>query len=248
VRKKPEDARSPCGFQYSDVSFDRPAIPGTPRPTNMKQTLVTVLVVDSDIAYANRAHRNLQKFAGTKFNTLWKQDASAALEELQRNKAIDIILMEYYLQGKNGLELVKELREKKIDTPVILLTTTKDYRVAIEAIKIGVEEYLLKEEASETFLPRTISNVLDRVRLRKQIAEAERNQVITERRSQAIRELIVAICHEFNNPLTAIKLSADAMARQDLEEKQRRMVGEISADVQTIEGKIRELQNLGQAE
>lgn len=214
----------------------------------MKQTLVTVLVVDSDIAYANRAHQNLQKFAGKKFNILWKQDAPAALEELQRNKSIDIILMEYYLQGKNGLELVKELREKKIDTPVIFLTTTKDYRVAIEAIKIGVEEYLLKEEASETFLPRTISNVLDRVRLRKQIAEAERNQVITERRSQAIRELIVAICHEFNNPLTAIKLTADAMARQDLEQKQKQMVDEIAIDIQTIEGKIKKLQNLDQGE
>jgi response regulator of citrate/malate metabolism len=214
----------------------------------MKHRLLTVLVVDGDIAYANRVHQDLQKFAGKKFNILWKADAPSALKELQRNKAIDIILMEYYLQGENGLELVKELRQKKIDTPVIFLTTTKDYRVAIEAIKSGVEEYLLKEETSETFLPRTISNVLDRVRLRKQIAEAERNQVFTERRSQSIRELIVAICHEFNNPLTAIKLSADAMARQDPEEKQKEMIDEIAEDIQTIEGKIRRLQNLDQGE
>jgi DNA-binding NtrC family response regulator len=219
-----------------------------PRIANVKQTLTTVLLVDNDIAYANLAQQNLQKFAGKKFNILWKQDAQSALEELKQNKSINIILMEYYLPGKDGLELVKELREHKIETPVIFLTTTKDYRVAIEAIKIGVEEYLLKEDASETFLPRTISNVLDRVRLRKQIAEAERNQVFTERRSQAIRELIVAICHEFNNPLTAIKLTADAMAREELQDKQKQMVNEISADIQTIEGKIRELQNLGQGE
>jgi len=58
----------------------------------------------------------------------------------------------------------------------------------------------------------------------------------------------VAICHEFNNPLTAIKLTADAMAREDLEDKQKQMIDEIAADIQTIEGKIRELQNLGPGE
>jgi response regulator of citrate/malate metabolism len=210
----------------------------------MKQTPTTVLLVDDDIAYASRAQQHLQKFAGRKFNILWKQNAEAVIEELQRNMSIDIILMEYYLPGKNGLELVKEIQERKIETPIIFLTATKDIRVAIEAMKIGVEEYLLKEETSETFLPRTIVNVLDRVRLRKQIAEAERSRVFAERRSQAVRELIVAICHEFNNPLTAIKLTTDALARQALPRKQKHTIAEISADIQTIEGKIRKLQNL----
>jgi DNA-binding NtrC family response regulator len=205
-----------------------------------------VLIVDDDIAYANLVQQNLQKFAGKKFNILWKQNAQVVLEDLQRNRSIDIILMEYNLPGKNGLELVKELRERGIETPIILLTATKDYRVAIEAMKIGVEEYLLKDEASETFLPRTIFNVLDRVRLRKQIVEAERNRIFAERRTEAIRELIVAICHEFNNPLTAIKLTADTMARQDLQEKQKVIVAGIAADIHTIEEKIRKLQNLGQ--
>jgi DNA-binding NtrC family response regulator len=213
----------------------------------VKQAPITVLIVDDDIAYAKLVQQNLQKFTGKKFNILWKQNAEAALEELQRKKSVDIILMEYFLPGKNGLDLVKEVREGSIETPIIFLTATKDYRVAIEAMKIGVEEYLLKEEASETFLPRTILNVLDRVQLRKQIAEAERNRIFAERRTEAIRELIVAICHEFNNPLTAIKLTADAMARQNLQEKQKQMVAEISADIQTIEGKIKKLQNVGQS-
>jgi DNA-binding NtrC family response regulator len=217
-----------------------------PKIRNVKQAPTTVLLVDDDLAYANLAQQNLQKFSGRKFNILWKQNADTAVDELQRNKSIDIILMEYYLPGKNGLELVKELRERKIETPIIFLTTTKDIRVAIEAMKIGVEEYLLKEEASETFLPRTIFNILDKVRLRKQIADAERNRIFAERRSQAIRELIVAICHEFNNPLTAIKLTADAMTRQGLHQKEKQAVAEISADIQTIERKIRKLQNLGE--
>jgi DNA-binding NtrC family response regulator len=224
-------------------------MPGTARhrPSSEKQASTTVLIVDDDVTHASLVQQNLQKFAGKKFNILWKQSAQAALEELKRKRSIDIILMEYFLPGKNGLDFVKELHEGGIETPIIFLTATKDYRVAIEAMKTGVEEYLLKEEASETFLPRTILNVLDRVQLRKQIAEAERNRIFAERRTEAIRELIVAICHEFNNPLTAIKLTADAMARQDLQEKQKQMIAEISADIQTIEGKIKKLQNVGQS-
>lgn len=212
----------------------------------MKQGPTTVLLVDDDITYANVTQQYLTKFAGKKFNIFWKQDGASALEELQRNKFIDIILMEYYLPDKNGLELAKAIREERVETPIIFLTTTKDVRVAIEAMKIGVEEYLLKEEVGETFLPRTILNVLDKVELKRQIEGAERNQIFAERRTEAIQELIVAICHEFNNPLTAIKLTADAMARHELPEDQKLMVAELSADIQTIEDKIRKLQNLGQ--
>jgi response regulator of citrate/malate metabolism len=212
----------------------------------VKKARTTVLLVDDDIAYANLAQQNLSKFAGKEFNILWKQDTDSALEELKGNSSIDIILMEYYLPGKNGLEFVKALRERKIETPVILLTSTRDFRVAIEAMKIGVEEYLLKEQVSDTFLPRTIFNVLDKVRLKKQIAEAERNRMFAERRTEAIRELIVAVCHEFNNPLTAIKLTTDALSRQKLPVRQKQIVAKISVDIHAIEGKIRKLQNLDQ--
>ena len=213
----------------------------------MKQGPTTILLVDDDITYANLTQQYLTKFAGKKFNILWTQDGASALEELQRNKSIDIILMEYYLPDKNGLELAKAIREESVETPIIFLTTTKDVRVAIEAMKIGVEEYLLKEEVGETFLPRTILNVLDKVELKKQIEGAERNRIFAERRTEAIQELIVAICHEFNNPLTAIKLTADAMARHELPDDQKVMVAELSADIQTIEDKIRKLQNLGRS-
>jgi DNA-binding response OmpR family regulator len=208
--------------------------------------LTTVLLVDNDIAYANLTQQYLTKFAGKKFKILWKPDADSTLKEFEQNNSIDILLMEYDLPGKNGLELVKELRERRVETPVILLTTTKDFRVAIDAMKLGVDEYLLKEEVSETFLPRTILNVLDKVRLKKQIMEAERNRIFAERRTEAIRELIVAICHEFNNPLTAIKLTVDAIARHKLSAQEKTMVAKISNDVQAIEDKIRKLQNLPQ--
>ncbi len=209
-----------------------------------EQPTINVLLVDDDITYAKLAQQHLTNFMGKKFNILWKQSSDSALEELQKNESIHIVLMESSLPRMSGIELTKTLRERNIDTPIVFLTGLKDFRIAIEAMKIGVEEYLIKDEVSDTILPRTILNVLDKVSLKRRIAEAERNRIFAERRTEAIRELIVAICHEFNNPLTAIKLTADAMARHQLPDQQKQLVTEISESIVTIESKIRKLQNL----
>ena len=214
----------------------------------MEHATVNVLLVDDEITYAKLAQQHLTKFMGKRFNILWRQAGDSALKELQKNKSIDIILMESSLPDMDGLEFARALREKNIETPIILLTTKKDYRLAIAAIKIGVEEYLIKDEVSETILPRTILNVLDKVSLKKQIADAERNRIFAERRTEAIRELIVAICHEFNNPLTAIKLTTNAIAKHKLPDPQKELVTEISQNIVTIEDKIRELQKLQENE
>ena len=213
----------------------------------MDPVRINVLLVDDDIAYARIAQQQLTNFMGRKFNIAWKQEGGSALEELQKNSSIDIVLMESTLPDMSGLEFVKALRGKSIESPVIFLTETKDYRLAIEAMKGGVEEYLIKDEVLETILPRTILNVLERVQLKNQIAEAERHRIFAERRTEAIREAIVAICHEFNNPLTAIKLTADAIGRQKLPVRQKLLVTEIAEKIVTIEDKIRKLQNLQEA-
>jgi DNA-binding NtrC family response regulator len=210
----------------------------------MDPVKVTVLLVDDDITYAPIVQQKLSSFMGKKFNILWKQAGRPAIEELQRNSSIDIILMESSLPDMSGLELVKSLRANGIESPVIFLTETKDYRLAIEAMKGGVEEYLIKDEVSDTILPRTILNVLEKVELKKQIVEAEKNRIFAERQTEAIREAIVAICHEFNNPLTAIKLTADAIGRQKLPLRQQELVTEIAEQIGMIETKIRKLQNL----
>jgi len=210
----------------------------------MSQAPVNVLLVDADITYAKLTQQHLTTFMGRRFNLLWKQAGNAALEELERNKKVDIVLTESHLPDMSGLELTRGIREKNIAVPIIFLTSEKDFRLAIEAMKTGAEEYLIKKETTDTILPRTILNILDRVELKRKIAEAEHNRVIAERRTEAIRELIVAISHEFNNPLTAMKLTADAIARQQLPEQQQLLVSEISEMINLIEGKIRKLQNL----
>ena len=205
---------------------------------------IRLLFVDDDTSYMAVAQHLLSKYQGRKFDILWKQSGREALEVLEKTPQIDLLLMDYYLPEDNGLEVTKKIRAKNIDIPIIFLTSNRDFRLAIEAMKYGVEDYLVKDEAVDSVLPRTIVNILERVRLRTQIAEQAKADLIAKKRTDAIKELIVTVCHEFNNPLAAIKISADILLRQELTGEERAMVEELDRNIGLVEKEINRLRDI----
>ncbi|HUI63864.1 MAG TPA: response regulator [Bacteroidota bacterium] len=205
---------------------------------------IRLLFVDDDTSYMAVAQHLLSKYQGRKFDILWKQSGREALEVLEKTAQIDLLLMDYYLPEDNGLEVTKKIRAKNIDIPIIFLTSNRDFRLAIEAMKYGVEDYLVKDEAVDSVLPRTIVNILERVRLRTQIAEQAKADLIAKKRTDAIKELIVTVCHEFNNPLAAIKISADILLRQELTGEERAMVEELDRNIGLVEKEINRLRDI----
>jgi DNA-binding NtrC family response regulator len=210
----------------------------------MESSAVNVLIIDDDISYVRIAQMHLKKYQGRRFNIIWKEDGTKGLEELEHNSGIDVILMDYYLPHINGIEITKKIRNRNINTPIIFLTSNKDFRLAIEVMKLGVEDYLIKEEMSETILPTTLLSVLERVKLKQQISAVEKNKLIAQKRSEAIKELIVTICHEFNNPLAAIKISTDIVARQKLSSDDRKLIEELDTSISLMEDEINKLKNI----
>jgi DNA-binding response OmpR family regulator len=206
---------------------------------------ITLLVIDDDASYFALAQHHFSKYQGRKFVLLWKQDGKSAVEELERNKDIDIILIDYYLPEVNGLDVTRAIREKKIDLPIIFLTSSRDFRLAIEVMKYGVEDYLVKDEAVDTVLPRTVVNVLERLLLKKKIEAQQKAELIARKRTEAIKELVVAVCHEFNNPLAAMKISTDIISRgESLSEAEKAHVKEIDTNIRLVEKEIVKLRDI----
>lgn len=205
---------------------------------------IKLLFVDDDAGYMAVAQQLLAKYQGKKFNIIWKQDGPSALEELRRNRTIDLILIDYYLPEINGLEVTKLIREEKIDIPIIFLTSNRDFRLAIEAMKYGIEDFMVKDEAIDSVLPRTIVNILGRVYLKQRIAEQQRTDLIAKKRTDAIKELVVTVCHEFNNPLAAMKISTDILARQALAEGELQLIRDLDRNISLIEKEITKLRDI----
>jgi signal transduction histidine kinase len=112
-------------------------------------------------------------------------------------------------------------------------------------MKYGVEDYIVKDEAVDSVLPRTIINILERVHLKQKIALQSKADLIVRKQTDAIKELIVTVCHEFNNPLAAIKISTDILERQRLPPEQQLMVRELDKSIALVEREINRLRDIG---
>jgi signal transduction histidine kinase len=56
--------------------------------------------------------------------------------------------------------------------------------------------------------------------------------------------LVVTMCHEFNNPLAAIKISADILIRQDLPDEEKKLLTELNRNIALLENQIVKLRDL----
>jgi two-component system, sensor histidine kinase len=127
-----------------------------------KHTNVTVLLIEDNEAFANLVKLYLARAEEAAFDVIWRSNGKDGIDVAVANPAIDVILMDYFLPLLNGLETTKQLRQKNIEIPIIFLTVNKDVDLAVEVMKAGVEDYLVKEEVTTPILPKTIMGVVEK--------------------------------------------------------------------------------------
>ncbi len=118
---------------------------------------ISFLLVDDD-----RADRGLVKRYLTKeFQDPIIREAETREQFLQEiQNPPNIIISDYLLRGFTGLEVLEILKQKNLETPVILLTGTGNEEIAIEAMKMGVADYVIKTIEHIKRLPATVDQVL----------------------------------------------------------------------------------------
>jgi len=209
-----------------------------------RQKSIQVLLVDDDVMFSKLIRAILKRFPKSTFTVIWKDSVESALAEIAQNQEIDVIITDYHFPTSNGLEFCLQLDQLGRSIPIIFLTGFRDFKLAVEAMKLGVEDFLLKDDLKEAHLARTILSILERVRLRKHKQAVEKRLALTESRSQDIRELVVTVCHEFNNPLAAVKISFDLLQRQWSETKPPLEMKSFENSFDAIDSEIKRLRDL----
>jgi phosphoserine phosphatase RsbU/P len=201
---------------------------------------IHVLLVEDNRDFAKLVQVYLQRFEKGRFEILWKENYDDTIKELEVNRNFDIILMDYFLPGKNGLEITKELLERKYHIPIVFLTVNKDFELALDVMKLGVDDYLVKEEISSPVLPKTILSVIEKHRLRNKLIDAE----VTEQRLQAIRELLMGVVGEFERPLAEMKTLGQDIRDNFTAEQQKNYIKIIEENVNRVIDKLDKLKSL----
>ena len=83
----------------------------------------------------------------------------------------DLVVLDLGLPGSRGLETVDRARRRLPDVPHVVLTGLDDEDVALDSLRRGVEEYLVKDEMTPRALGRTVRYVVARHRFRRQLRD-----------------------------------------------------------------------------
>ncbi|MDF2457280.1 MAG: DNA-binding response regulator [Cytophagaceae bacterium] len=111
-----------------------------------------ILVVDDDITFCMMLQSYLSKQGYQVFTT---QKAEEGLRII-RSQSIDLVLSDYRMPDKNGIELLEDIKKTHPQVPVIIMTSYGDIRLAVRAMKLGAVDYITKpvnhEELRELIL------------------------------------------------------------------------------------------------
>ena len=130
---------------------------------------VRVLLVDDDRTDYVLTRDMLSSIENGPYELTWKEDFGEALDGALGGH-FDVILLDYMLGPRTGVEFLRALRGKGIRTPVIMLTAVEERSVDEEALGAGADEYLTKPALNAPLLGRAIRYTLEKHRLHQQLA------------------------------------------------------------------------------
>jgi putative nucleotidyltransferase with HDIG domain len=168
-------------------------IPSIQGDSTTLASIANILVVDDEPGV--RAYICGYLARRTSYRCIAAADPREALAAI-RETTIDVALVDLSIGGEGGLALARRLREEVSDLPVVLVTGTQSFDVAVEAMRIGVLDYLLKPfaiadltdavERAVAWRREALGARSERASLLKQIAEG------TSRLREAFSECAVA--------------------------------------------------------
>jgi diguanylate cyclase (GGDEF)-like protein/PAS domain S-box-containing protein len=148
-------------------------------PQTMERAL-RLLILEDVPTDAELVHHELRK-ARIEFVSKRVETREGFLREILRF-APDAVLADYNLPQFSGLEALRLLRERRLDVPFILVTGAQSEEVAVQCIKEGADDYILK-----TSLKRLPSALLNSLKNRLSESEREKAMAALQQREEQFR-------------------------------------------------------------
>src|ERR1700722_4178838 len=198
----------------------------------------TLLYIDDDKALARLVDRGLTRLG---LKVVHARSGPEGLERLAQG-GIDVIALDQYMPGLDGLETLERIMAIANAPPVVFVTASQDSKIAVTALKAGAADYLVKDVQGD-FVPLlqvAVDGALRQARLQKARDDAEAEVHASRDRFAALaaeREVLLReVNHRVGNSLQIIAsllhLQASSAAENDVKAALTNAMGRVAAVAQ----------------
>lgn len=219
-----------------------------------------ILVVDDDDVDRMAIQRHLMR-SNLPIEVVEARDAATA-QELVETQPFSCIFLDYRLPDADGTSLIQQFRTMGFRLPIIILTGQGDEQIAVDLMKAGASDYLVKSRLTVDLLTRAIRNAMKVYQAEQRIRDAQeklrqtnallrqQNQELEDQRQQIEQqnlqlleanrlksEFLATVTHELRTPLNSIMGFSQILRSQtkgQLNEFQTVMVDRIFASGENL--------------
>ena len=203
----------------------------------MAKKRLKVLVVDDSPTFACVMESLLTRARPDGIELRHELTARAGIAAIKES-AFDCVFLDYMLADSNGkmqtegagLDLLRKVRSLGIDVPIVAVSGHGNEEIAVDALKLGAQDYLVKGALTSESVERALSNAIEKIRLTRQLVE----------KHQELEDFASIAAHDLRAPLRHItcclRIVFDDWAEQ--------LNPEIIAELQTVDLSARRMQRL----
>ena len=138
----------------------------------MDRETIRALLVDDDQGDFAVTRAMMQQIQRPKVELDWVATFEEGRDALIKDE-YDVYIVDYFLEDRTGLDLLREAGRRRLQSPVIMLTGRGSHEVDMEAMQAGAADYLVKGTIGPAELERSMRYALDRIEALKALRESE---------------------------------------------------------------------------
>ncbi len=176
----------------------------------MSKQTVNVLLVDDSSTIAQAVTAMLYEDALLSFKVTHAESLGAAVAVL-REQIPDVILTDLVMSDTSNLQAVEGLRVCAPKLPLVVMTgTIEDHEMALEAVRLGAQDYLFKDQLEAGMLRRVLVYAIERNQIQLRLKQAYedlrsmQDQLVQAEKMISLGRLTAGMAHELLNPLNIV--------------------------------------------
>jgi DNA-binding NtrC family response regulator len=141
-------------------------------------TIAKVLLVDDEVPFVDAMTRRLTK---RDLEVLPAFTGMEALEKLEKEKSVEVVILDVKMPGIDGIETLREIKKKFPLVEVIMLTGHATVETAIEGMKLGAYDYLMKPCDMDVLMTKVSEAAARKRKQETKIVEARLKEITLRR-------------------------------------------------------------------